>query len=107
MFYLNLVDYPMLFLLLYHEMIPIIQVYDLEDLQLTDAERKKKNKKEPLGRDRSIVIARGDYAIESPENIQTIYEKLKLRESMQNYKDWSIIGDLKAHNSTCGMCILI
>ena len=40
--------------------------------------------------------------MESPENIQTIYERLKLRETMANYEDWHIIGDLKAHNSSCG-----
>ena len=41
--------------------------------------------------------------MESPENIQTIYERLKLRETMAQYKDWHIIGDLKAHNSSCGL----
>ena len=95
------------FLIMMVVLISFIQVYDLDDLLLTDAQRKEKNKKEPLGRDRSIVIARGDYTVESPENIQLIYEKLKLRECMQKYFDWHIIGDLKAHNSTCGMYQLL
>lgn len=42
--------------------------------------------------------------MESPENIKTIYDKLHLRETMANYEDWAIIGDLKAHNASCGKC---
>ena len=44
--------------------------------------------------------------MESPENIKTIYERLKLRETMAHYDDWHIIGDLKAHNSSCGKYFL-
>ena len=84
------------------KVIVVLQIFDLEDLSLDEATRKKKNKKSPLGRDRSIVIARGDYTVESPENIKLIYDKLRLRETMANYPEWQIIGDLKAHNSTCG-----
>ena len=39
--------------------------------------------------------------MESPENIKTIYAKLHLRETVANYEDWVIIGDLKAHNASC------
>ena len=79
-----------------------LQIFDLEDLSLDEATRKKKNKKSPLGRDRSIVIARADYTLESPDNIKLIYDKLRVRETMKHYSDWQIIGDLKANNSTCG-----
>ena len=74
----------------------------MDDLLLSEKERKKKNKKSPLGRDRSIVIARGDYTVESYANIKMIYDKLKLRETMAHYENWQLIGDLKAHNTTCG-----
>ena len=74
----------------------------MDDLLLSEKERKKKNKKSPLGRDRSIVIARGDYTVESYANIKMIYDKLKLRETMAHYEHWQLIGDLKAHNTTCG-----
>ena len=84
------------------KVIVVLQIFDLEDLSLDKATRKKKNKKSPLGRDHSIVIARGNYTVESPENIKLIYDKLRLRETMANYPEWQIIGDLKAHNSTCG-----
>ena len=42
--------------------------------------------------------------MESPENIKSIYDKLHLRETMAHYEDWAIIGDLKAHNASCGKC---
>ena len=74
----------------------------MDDLLLSEKERKKKNQKSPLGRDRSIVIARGDYTVESYTNIEMIYDKLKLRDTMSHYENWQLIGDLKAHNTTCG-----
>ena len=40
--------------------------------------------------------------MESPKNIKTIYDKLHLRETLANYEEWAIIGDLKAHNASCG-----
>ena len=61
------------------KVIVVLQIFDLEDLSLDKATRKKKNKKSPLGRDHSIVIARGNYTVESLENIKLIYDKLRLR----------------------------
>lgn len=91
------------------KVIVIAQIYDLAELDSVDDDDDD-NKKElvkSLGAKRSIVLARGDFAYESRDNIELIYKKLKLFETMQNYENWHQVGDCKVQNSCAGMDFIL
>ena len=89
--------------------IVIAQIYDLDELDSVDDDDDE-NKKElvkSLGAKRSIVLARGDFAYESRDNIELIYSKLKMFETMQNYESWHQVGDCKVQNACAGMNFIL
>ena len=89
-------------------------IYDLAELddgidEDDDDDGKKKDKMKSLGAKRSLVIARGDFAYESRDNIELIYHKLGLFETMQKFPHWHHIGDCKVQNTCAGithLCLL-
>ena len=96
------------------KVIVIIQIYDLEELNEEEDDNnneddtgKKKDPMKSLGAKRSIVIARGDFAYESRDNIELIYQKLRLFEVMDNFPNWHQIGDCKVQNTCAGNFLIL
>ena len=91
------------------KVIVIAQIYDLSELDDDgDAnDEKKMDKMKSLGAKRSLVIARGDFAYESRDNIELIYNKLKLFETMQSYPHWYHLGDCKVQNTCAGAYLMV
>ena len=90
------------------KVIVVAQVYDLAELDEADEDDvdevgKKKDVFKSLGAKRSLVIARGDFAYESRDNIEHIYKKLQIFETMQHFDSWHQIGDCKVANTITGM----
>ena len=80
-----------------NKLIIVIQVYDMDE-QGTDKEKYK-----ALGCKRAIVIGRADYVGENRDNLEYMFKKLKIFETLQHYKSWHIISDLKVANLLTGI----
>ena len=84
------------------KIIAVAQIYDLSELDEDnddddddnddDKEDKIKDKFKSLGAKRTLVIGRGDFAYESRDNIELLYHKLNLFQTMQSYENWHQIG---------------
>ena len=91
----------------------IAQIFDLAELDKNDGDEdenddengKKKDLMKSLGAKRSLVIARGDFCYESRDNLELIYHKLGLFETMQKFPHWHHIGDCKVQNTCAGILI--
>ena len=93
-----------------NKVIFVVQIFDLSELDEADGDDldedgNKKDLFKSLGAKRSLVIARGDFAYESRDNLELIYRKLKIYETMQHFDSWHQIGDCKLQNSTTGVSI--
>ena len=87
-------------------MVAAAQIYDLSELDVDlddeDDDETRKDKLKSLGAKRTLVIARGDFAYESRDNIELMYHKLRLSETMKNFPHWHHIGDCKVQNTCTG-----
>lgn len=86
------------------KIIAIAQIYDLSELDEDtddddDEEDKKKDKFKSLGAKRTLVIGRGDFAYESRDNIELLYHKLGLFQTMEKFENWHHIGRLDIYIS--------
>ena len=79
------------------KLIIVLQIYDM-DKDGTDKEKYKS-----LGCRRTIVIGRGDYVGENRDNIEYMFKKLKIFETLQQYKSYHFISDLKVSNLLTGI----
>ena len=79
------------------KLVIVLQVYDMDETG-TDKEKYK-----ALGCRRAIVIGRGDYVGENRDNVEYMFQKLKIFETLQHYKSSQIISDLKMANILTGI----
>ena len=80
-----------------NKLIIVLQIYDM------DQDGAVKEKYKSLGSRRTIVIGRGDYVGENRDNIEYMFKKLKIFETLQQYKSYHIISDLKISNLLSGI----
>ena len=79
------------------KLLMVLQIFDMDE---TGAD---KEKYKALGCKRAIVIGRADYVGENRDNVEYMFQKLKIFETLQHYKSSQIICDLKLANILTGV----